>query len=136
MARRNGCHLLSELRSRVQNSLRNRFVLKTCCHCLLSFTSVTFLIHCPLSLTVSCGYWCWPCFVGLTYEIYDTCCVYAYVYFVVYYLEITATYVKSDGSIFVHLYNLVDDMECSWTMCCTYYPSCFHTWKKGLPLDN
>ncbi len=54
----NECHLLSELRRRHHNSIHNKFLPKTSLHCLLSFTFVTFLVHCPLSPAASIVYWC------------------------------------------------------------------------------
>ncbi len=58
-----GCHLLSELERRHQNSILNMFLLKTSFHCLLSFTFVTFLIHCTLSPAGSCISCRQSCFV-------------------------------------------------------------------------
>ncbi len=50
----NGCHLLSKLSKKHQNSTLNRFLLRVSFHHLLSFTFVTFLIHWSLSVAGSC----------------------------------------------------------------------------------
>ncbi len=98
-----GCRLVSELRRRHQNSILNRFLLKTSFHCLLSITFVAFSIHWPLSPSpaASSVSWCWSCFVcsGLTYEIYIGGGPSIYIYY------------KWCCPVLIHHYTLYDNLE-------------------------
>ncbi len=82
-------------------------------HCLLSFTSVTFLILWHLSSAASSVSGYRSCLVcsGLAYEIYSGGDPSIYVYCVVCYHVIVAPYVRSVGHIFAYLYTLDDDSK-------------------------
>ncbi len=118
---------LIEWVEKVSNSTLKRFLLKTSFHCLPSFTVVTFMIQWPLSLAASCVYWCQSCFVcsGFTCEIYSGSGPITYMNCVVGYRVIAAPCVRSIGCVFAHLYTLVDDLECRWTMGSFYYQMIF-----------
>ncbi len=104
----NGCHLL---RRRHRNSILNRFPLKTSLHALLTFIYFCYLfILWPLSPAASSVSLYRSCLVcsGLAYEIYSGGGPSTYVYCVVCYHVIVASYVKSIGHVFTYLYTLLE----------------------------